>query len=220
MRPPGPEPIRVYLIDDHPVVRSGLAMAVADEPDLVLVGDAGTAADGLAGAVAACPRVVLVDLGLPDRDGNELVADLRRSLPDARVVVLSSYDDELRVSEALGAGAHGYLLKSSSVPDLLAAIRSAAAGGTPLSPSLTEAVLRVMRRSSRTGPSTIDALTARELQVLERFATGLSTREVAVSLGISPKTVETHRVRIYEKLGARSVIDLTRIAMRTGLVRA
>lgn len=220
MRPPGIQPIRIYLIDDHPVVSSGLANAIVDEPDLVLIGDAGTAAEGLTGAIAARPDVVLVDLGLPDRDGPELVADLRASLPSARVVVWSGYDDEFRVAEALGAGAHGYLLKSCSIAELLAAVRSAAAGGTPLSPSLTDAVLRAMRRGNRAGPNTIDALTARELQVLERFATGLSTREVAESLGISPKTVETHRVRIYEKLGARSVIDLTRIAMRSGLVRA
>jgi DNA-binding NarL/FixJ family response regulator len=220
MRPPGSEPIRVYLIDDHPVVCSGLAVAMAEEPDLVLVGDAATAAEGLAGAVLACPDVVLVDLGLPDREGPELVAELRAALPAARVVVLSSCDDEFRVAEALGAGAQGYLLKSASISELMEAIRTAAAGGTPLSASLTDAVLRAMRRNGRGGSGTIEALTARELQVLERFATGLSTREVAASLGISPKTVETHRVRIYEKLGAKSVIDLTRIAVRTGLVRA
>jgi DNA-binding NarL/FixJ family response regulator len=124
------------------------------------------------------------------------------------------------VAEALAAGAQGYLLKSSSVSDLMANIRVAAAGGTPLSPRLTAAVLRAVRRTGLRSSGTIDALTARELQVLERFATGLSTREVAANLGISPKTVETHRVRIYEKLGAKSVIDLTRIAVRTGLVRA
>jgi DNA-binding NarL/FixJ family response regulator len=220
MHPPGTDAIRVYLIDDHPVVRSGLALALVAEPDLVLVGDAPTAAEGLAGAVAARPDVVLVDLGLPDRDGAGLVASLCAALPAARVVVLSGCADEFQVSEALGAGAHGYLLKSSSVPELLSAIRTAARGGTPLSPSLTSAVLRAMRRAGRTGPSTIEALTQREREVLLGFATGLSTRELAASLGISPKTVETHRIRIYEKLGARSVVDLARIAVRTGLVRA
>jgi DNA-binding NarL/FixJ family response regulator len=220
MLPASKDPIRVYLIDDHPVVRSGFALAIVDQPDIVLVGDAATAAEGLAGAIVHRPDVILVDLGLPDRSGHELVAALRAAVPASRVVVLSSYDDDFRVAEALGAGAQGYLLKSSSVSELTAAVRAAAAGGTPLTPCLTDAVLRAMRRNGRSGSGTIEALTARELQVLERFATGLSTREVATSLGISPKTVETHRIRIYEKLGARSVVDLTRIAVRTGLVRA
>ena len=220
MAPSATNEIRVYVIDDHPVIRDGIAGALAAEGDLVLVGAAATAAEGLAGVVAARPDVVLVDLALPDRSGPVLVAALRAVLPVARVVVLSGYDDEFRVAEALSAGAQGYLLKSSPVGELMTAIRTAAAGGTPLSPSLTEAVLRAMRRTRKNGAGTIETLTARELQVLERFAIGLSTREVAASLGISPKTVETHRVRIYEKLGARSVVDLTRIAMRTGLVRA
>jgi DNA-binding NarL/FixJ family response regulator len=220
MHPPGTDATRVYVIDDHPVVRSGLALAIAAEPDLVLVGDASTAAEGLAGAAAARPDVVLVDLGLPDRDGPGLVAALCAALPAARVVILSGCADELQVSEALAAGAHGYLLKSSPVPEILAAIRAAAGGGTPLSPSLTSAVLRAVRRAGRPRPSTIEALTQREREVLLGIATGLSTRELAATLGISPKTVETHRVRLYEKLGARSVVELARIAVRTGLVRA
>jgi two-component system nitrate/nitrite response regulator NarL len=220
MRSPGTAPIRVYLIDDHPVVIDGFAVAVAGEPDIVLVGSAASAAEGLAGAGVACPDVLLVDLALPDIGGPQLVASLRAALPAARLVVLSGYDDEFRVAEALRAGAQGYLLKSSPIRELMAGIRTAFSGGTPLSPSLADAVLRAMRRTGKGSSGTIEALTGRELQVLEGFATGLSTREVAVRLGISPKTVETHRVRIYEKLGARSVVALTRIAVRTGLVRA
>jgi DNA-binding NarL/FixJ family response regulator len=202
------------------VVRDGFARAVADEADIEVVGDASTAADGLAGAQAARPDVILVDLSLPDRDGTELIADLRAALPDARVVVLSGHSDDYRVAEALRAGAHGYLLKTSPLDAIKEGVRTAAAGGTPLSPTLTEAVMRTMRRSGRAGSGTIECLTARELEVLRHFASGLNTREVAEKLGISPKTVETHRIRIYEKLGCRSVVDLTRIAVRTGLVRA
>jgi two-component system nitrate/nitrite response regulator NarL len=220
MLPSGSEPIRVYLIDDHPVVRFSFAMAVEAEPGLVFVGDAASAAEAIAGVVAARPHVILADLALPDSSFPELCAALQAAVPAARVVVLSSHDDDFRVAEALAAGAQGYLLKSEPVAHLLDAVRTAAAGGTPLSPSLTDGVLRAMRRGGRIGSGTIDVLTPRERQVLERLATGLSTREVAESLGISPKTVETHRIRIYEKLGARSVIDLTRIAVRTGIVRA
>ena len=157
---------------------------------------------------------------LPDRDGIELVGALHARLPDVKLLVLSAYDDEFRVAEALRAGANGYLLKAAPVEHIVAGIRDAAAGGSPLTPELTEGVLRAMRKSSHDGRSALDVLTAREIQVLRLFASGSSTREVAASLGISPKTVETHRVRIYTKLGAKGVVDLTRIAVRSGLVEA
>jgi len=211
---------RVFLIDDHPVVREGFARAVADEPDMAIAGQASTAAEALEKVALVKPDVVLVDLHLPDRDGPELISALRAALPEAKLVVVSGYDDDYRVAEALRAGAHGYLLKTSSLSELIDGIRVAAKGGTPLSAPLTDAVLRAMRRNKKPGSGTIDALTAREIQVLRLFATGLSTREVAQNLGISPKTVETHRIRIYEKLGCKSIVDLTRIAVRTGLVEA
>jgi DNA-binding NarL/FixJ family response regulator len=214
------ERIRLYLIDDHPVVRECLARAVSAEDDLEVVGEAATAMDGLAGAVAARPNVVVVDMHLPDRDGPDLIAALRAALPAARLLVVSGYDDEYRVAEALRAGAHGYLLKTSTVDELVKGIRDVAGGGAPLTPKLAEGVLRSMRKPGRAGSGTIEALTAREIQVLRLFATGLPTRDVARSLGISPKTVETHRVRIYEKLGCKGIVDLTRIAVRTGLVEA
>ncbi len=209
---------RVFMIDDHPVVREGFARAVGDENDMDVVGQASTAAEALSRASEAQPDVILVDLNLPDRDGPELIAALRTVLPAAKLVVVSGYDDDYRVAEALRAGAHGYLLKTSTLRELIEGIRTAARGGTPLSAPLTDAVLRAMRKKQ--GSGTIDALTAREIQVLRLFASGQSTREVAQSLGISPKTVETHRIRIYEKLGCKSVVDLTRIAVRTGLVEA
>src|SRR5262245_51390199 len=212
--------LRIYLIDDHPVVREGFARAIADEPDMQVVGQAATASEVLAEVQKAHPDVVLVDLNLPDRDGPELIAALREMIPDAKLVVVSGYDDEYRVAEALRAGAHGYLLKTSTLHELIDGIRTAASGGTPLSARLADAVLRAMRKPGKHSSGTIEALTAREIQVLRLFATGLSTREVAASLGISPKTVETHRIRIYEKLGCKSVVDLTRIAVRTGLVEA
>jgi DNA-binding NarL/FixJ family response regulator len=212
--------LRIYLIDDHPIVREGFARAIADQPDLTVVGQASTAGEGLEQVKELRPDVVVVDLNLPDRAGPELIAALRETIPDAKLVVVSGYDDEYRVAEALRAGAHGYLLKTSTLNELIEGIRTAASGGTPLSARLTDAVLRAMRKPGRQNAGTIEALTAREVQVLRLLATGLSTRKVAASLGISPKTVETHRIRIYEKLGCKSVVDLTRIAVRTGLVEA
>jgi len=211
--------LRLFVIDDHPVVREGIARTVDVEPDVELVGEAATAAEALAGVADARPDVVIVDLHLPDRDGPDLIIALRAALPSARLLVVSGYDDEYRVAEALRAGAHGYLLKSSTTAEILTGVRDVAAGGTPLTPKLAEGVLRAMRKPSR-GTGAIDVLTAREIQVLRLFASGRSTREVAESLGISPKTVETHRIRIYDKLGAKGVVDLTRIAVRSGLVEA
>lgn len=208
------------MIDDHPIVREGFTAAFSVEPDLEIAGGAATAGEALASVVAAAPDVVLVDLHLPDRDGPDLITALRVALPSARLVVVSGYDDEFRVTEALRAGAHGYLLKTSPITDIIAGIREAASGGAPLSPRLTESVLRAMRKPGRGGTGAIDVLTAREIQVLRLFASGRSTREVAQSLGISPKTVETHRIRIYDKLGCKGVVDLTRIAVRSGLVEA
>jgi DNA-binding NarL/FixJ family response regulator len=215
-----PTVIRVYLIDDHPVVRSGMARALAEQPDIEVVGEASTAAAGLADVEQLKPDVVLVDLALPDRDGPALIVALKAGAPTSKLVVVSGYDDEYRVAEALRAGACGYMTKSASVEEIVEGIRTAASGGTPLSPALADVVMRVVHRTGKQRTGTIEALTARELQVLRLFATGLSTRDVAASLGISPKTVETHRIRMYEKLNCKSVVDLTRIAVRTGLVEA
>ncbi len=218
--PPSRTKIRVYLIDDHPVVRSGLARTLGEQADIEVIGQASTATQGLREAQGLKPDVVLVDLALPDRDGPELIGSLRQLVSSAKLVVVSGYDDEYRVAEALRAGACGYMTKSATVEELIDGIRTAAAGGTPLSPALADVVMRAVHRNGKQKAGTIESLTARELQVLRLFATGLSTREVAQSLGISPKTVETHRIRMYEKLDCKSVVDLTRIAVRTGLVEA
>jgi DNA-binding NarL/FixJ family response regulator len=209
----------VYLIDDHPIVREAFASAFAAEPDLSLVGQAGTATEALRETLIAKPDVVLVDLNMPDRDGLELLLALRAQLPTAKLLVLSGYDDDYRVAEALRAGAQGYLVKTSPLGEVLDGIRSVAAGGAPLSARIAGAVVKAMRKPT-TGSSGMDALTTRESQVMRMLATGVSTRETAARLTISPKTVETHRVRIYTKLGCKSAIELTRIAMRAGLIDA
>jgi len=212
--------INVYLIDDHPVVREGFARALADEPDMAVVGQAGTAAEALRETAQCKPDVVLVDLNIPDRDGIELLGALRAQLPAAKLLVLSGYDDEFRVAEALRAGAQGYLVKTSKLEEVIEGIRRIATGGAPLSPRIAGAVVRAMRKPAAEGSGGLDALTPRERQVLRLLAAGVSTRETAARLTISPKTVETHRVRIYAKLGCKSAVELTRIAVRTGLIEA
>ena len=218
--PDVPAKLRIYLIDDHPVVREGFARALADEQDMVVVGQGGTAADCLRDTAISKPDVVLVDLNIPDRDGIELLSALRAQLPNAKLLVLSCYDDEFRVAEALRAGAQGYLVKTSKLEEVVDGIRRIATGGAPLSPRIPHAVVRAMRKPASEGSGGLDALTPRERQVLRLLAAGVSTRETAARLTISPKTVETHRVRIYAKLGCKSAVELTRIAVRTGLIEA
>jgi DNA-binding NarL/FixJ family response regulator len=213
--------VRVYLIDDHPIVREGFARALADAPDIVVVGQADTAAEALKGAPFASPDVLLVDLNMPDRDGIELVGALHARLPEVKLLVLSAYDDEFRVAEALRAGAQGYLVKTSRLDEVVEGIRRIVVGGAPLSARIAGAVVRAMRKPvGSEGAGGLESLTPRERQVLRLLAAGVSTRETAARLTISPKTVETHRVRIYAKLGCKSAVELTRIAVRTGLIEA
>jgi len=213
--------IKIVLIDDHPIVREGFARAIADEPDMEIVGQAGTAAEALRETLTARPDVVLVDLNIPDRDGIELLGALRAQLPTAKLLVLSGYDDEFRVAEALRAGAQGYLVKTSRIDEVVDGIRRIAVGGAPLSARVAGAVVKAMRKpTGGEGSSGLEALTPRERQVLRLLAAGVSTRDTAARLTISPKTVETHRVRIYAKLGCKSAVELTRIAVRTGLIEA
>jgi DNA-binding NarL/FixJ family response regulator len=212
--------IRIFLIDDHPIVREGFARAIADESDMTVVGQAGTAADALKETLTIKPDVLLVDLNIPDRDGIELLGALRAQLPTAKLLVLSGYDDEFRVAEALRAGAQGYLVKTSKLEEVIDGIRRISTGGAPLSPRIAGAVVRAMRKPQGEGAGGLEALTPRERQVLRLLAAGVSTRETAARLTISPKTVETHRVRIYAKLGCKSAVELTRIAVRTGLIEA
>jgi DNA-binding NarL/FixJ family response regulator len=220
MPEPAAHKLRVFLIDDHPIVREGFALALASEPDMTVVGQAGTASDALRETATLKPDVVLVDLNIPDRDGIELLGVLRVQLPHARLLVLSGYDDEYRVAEALRAGAQGYLVKTARLEEVVDGIRRIATGGAPLSPRIAGAVVRAMRKPAGEGSGGLDTLTPRERQVLRLLAAGVSTRETASQLTISPKTVETHRVRIYAKLGCKSAIELTRIAVRTGLIEA
>ncbi|WP_438024288.1 response regulator [Sorangium sp. So ce233] len=138
--------LHVYLIDEHPIVREGFARALSDEPDIVVVGQAGTAADALRETASCKPDVVIVDLNIPDRDGIELLGALRAQLPQATLLVLSGYGDESRVAEALRAGAQGHVAKTSKLEEIIEGIRRIATGGAPLSSSVAAAAVRAMRK--------------------------------------------------------------------------
>jgi DNA-binding NarL/FixJ family response regulator len=216
-----PPRIRVYLVDDHAVVREGVAWTLADEPDMELVGQAGNGADALKETLALRPEVVIVDLGMPDRDGIDLLESLRAQLPATKLLVLTCHEDESRVVDALHAGAHGYLVKTSTLAEIVHGIRGVTRGSAPISAHLAHAAVGATRPSAREpGDGALESLTARERQVFRLLAEGATTRVTAARLTISPKTVETHRVRIYAKLGCKNAIELTRIAVRAGMIDA
>lgn len=213
------EKIRVFLIDDHPIFRECLASVLAQQPDLEVVGQEGTAADALKSAAASLPQVILVDLDLPDRDGVELIALLRAQLPRAKLLVLSAYQDKIRVGGAFDAGADGYMVKTCKPEDAIAGIRSIFVGGAPLSVGVATSIVDLIRNRKQRESVGIEALSKRESQVFRLLAEGTSTQKAAALLGISHKTVETHRSRIYAKLGCKSAVGLAHIAFHAGLLK-
>jgi DNA-binding NarL/FixJ family response regulator len=204
--------IRVGLIDDHRMFREALQLELARVPDIVLVGGAANAREGLAMVEALCPDVILLDVGLPDISGVELAGQLRTLAPKTKIVALSGYADVSFVEAMLQAGAGGYIVKSAGVDDLLAAIRAVMAGAMHFSADALQAL------NSSPGKAS-SMLTARESTILRCIASGMRTAEVASALGIACATVETHRKNIKAKLGIRSIAELTRYALREGLIK-
>ncbi|MBM7436772.1 response regulator transcription factor [Streptomyces sp. HB132] len=195
MTPPV-RPVRILLCDDHAVVRAGLLALLGGEPDIEVVGEAGTGEEAVALAARLTPDVVLIDLQLgPGIDGVEATRRISAAgTGTANVLVLTTYDTDADITRAIGAGATGYLLKAERPEELFAAIRAAAQGRTTLSPPVAS---RVMARMRSPGPT----LTERELDILGQLSQGLGNRDIARALFISEATVKTHLSRIYEKLG-------------------
>ncbi len=197
--------ISVLLVDDHQMVRTGLAALLAATDDIVVVGQAGDGAAAVDVAGSTMPDVVLMDLSMPQVDGVEATRRILEKQPDAKVVVLTSFSDRDRVNEALAAGAVGYLLKDCEPDDLLAAVRSAAAGHVPLDPR----VARVLLPSAGSGRPE-DAMSPREIEVLRLVAQGLANKQIGRALGISERTVKAHLGRVFRQIG---VADRTSAAL-------
>jgi len=205
-----PTPARVLLVDDHALLRTGVANIINQESDLHVVAEAGNGVDALAAYDRHRPDVTLLDLRMPVMEGVEVVRRLRERDPGARVIVLTTYDTDDEISRALRAGAKAYVLKDISADALVACIRDVLAGKTYLAPAaaakLAEGVTRVQ-------------LTPRELATLRLMADGKSNKEIANELGISDRTVKTHLGHLFEKLGVTSRTEAVKIATRRGLVR-
>ncbi|MDJ1130454.1 response regulator [Streptomyces iconiensis] len=219
-------PIRIVLADDQTLVRAAFAMLVASAPDMSVVGEAGTGREAVAVTRSARADVVVMDIRMPDLDGIEatrlIAAD--EDLSGVRILVLTTYDTDEHVVEALRAGASGFLVKDTKPADLLDAIRTVAAGDSLLSPGPTARLIaRVLRAPEAPapgehGPDALHVLSVRERQVLSLVARGLNNTEIAEALGLSPLTAKTHVSRIMGKLSVRDRAQLVIAAYESGLV--
>jgi DNA-binding NarL/FixJ family response regulator len=206
-------PIRLLIADDHPVVRDGLRAMLATQPDMELVGEAATGTQAVAQARALRPDVVLMDLQMPDLDGPGAIATLREQAPEVRVLVLTTYGTDADITRAVDAGATGYLLKDAPREQLFGAIRAAARGESVLSPSVATRVLGRMRAPAE------EALSPRELEILQAVARGLSNKDIGRQLYVSEATVKTHLLRVFSKLGVDDRTAAVTVALERGIIR-
>jgi DNA-binding NarL/FixJ family response regulator len=204
--------IRILLVDDHPVVRHGLRGMLDAEPDLSVIGEAGSGDAGVTLAAAVRPDIVLMDLRMPDGDGVSATERILKALPGARVIVLTTYESDRDILRAIEAGACGYLLKDASPAELADAVRAAARGETVLAPSVASTLVRQVRRPAP------PALSARESEVLRLVANGLTNAEIGKHLFISEATVKTHLLRVFNKLDVADRTAAVTTAMRHGLL--
>jgi len=210
---------RILLADDHALVRRGVRMILDAEPDLEVVAEAGDGAEAVELAREHRPDLAVLDISMPRMTGLQAARELRRRTPGTRLLMLSMHDNEQYFFESLKAGASGYVLKSAADEDLVTACRAAIRGESFLYPGVTRTLVRDylqrMRRGERVPAS---VLTPREEEVVKLIAEGSSSKEIAALLTISLKTVERHRANVLAKLGLRDRVELTRYAIRSGLV--
>jgi DNA-binding NarL/FixJ family response regulator len=210
---------RILLADDHAMVRRGLRMVLDAEPDLEVVAEAGDGAQAVEVALSEQPHLVILDVSMPRLTGLQAARKLTRRLPELRILMLSMHDNERYFFEALRAGASGYVLKASADRDLVEACRATMRGEPFLYPKAASALIRDHLERLRDGkPPAADPLTPRETEIVKLVAEGHTSREIATTLVISEKTVERHRANVLEKLGMRDRVELTRYAIRAGLV--
>jgi DNA-binding NarL/FixJ family response regulator len=205
--------IGVIVADDHAIFRQGLASLLQAEADITLLGQAADGAEAWGLIESLQPDVAILDLSMPEPTGIEVARRVEAAGIDTRVVLLTMYDDPSAVLQAQEAGVAGYILKDNSFEELVQAVHTVAEGATFLTPSI-RAKLRALQRNGRP----VVALSPREREVIRLIALGNSSKEIARLLGISPRTVDTYRNRLMEKLGLRSVADVVRYAVQAGMV--
>jgi two-component system, NarL family, response regulator NreC len=210
---------RVVLVDDHEIVRVGLRSVLDSQPDIEVVGEAADGREAIDVVDRHLPDVVLMDIAMPNLNGIDATLRIKESHPKIKVIILSMHLERAYVAETLRAGASGYVLKERAVDEMLPAIKTARTGRTYLSPGVTDLVLQgYLEAGAQVPDSAFSNLTEREREVLQFIAEGKSMKEIAGILHLSPKTVETHKRRIMDRLDIRTVAGLTRYAIRNGLV--
>jgi len=208
-------PIRVFLLDDHEVVRRGLADLLEAEPDISVIGDAGTVDHALARGPALRPDVAVLDVRLPDGDGISVCRELRSQMPELACLMLTSFDDEEALLDAIMAGASGYVLKQIKGSDLVSAVRTVASGQSMLDPATTARLMRSLRADpveSPAMPPELANLSPRERDILALIGDGLTNREIGKKLYLSEKTVKNHISRLLAKLGVQRRVQAAVLA--------
>jgi DNA-binding NarL/FixJ family response regulator len=209
-------PIRILIVDDHPVTREGLHAALDVEDGVQVVGEAGSGEQAVTDAGSLKPDVVFMDVRMPGMGGIEAARAIREASPDTKIILVTVDESRTSIAEAIQAGVSGYLLKDTSADELVNAARLAVEGKAVIHPQLTRAFIEEVQTADKRGDAA--ALSRREKEILQKVAYGATTKEVAHDLGISPHTVKTHLERIFEKLGANDRAQAVAIAIRTGLV--
>jgi DNA-binding NarL/FixJ family response regulator len=211
-------PLRVLVADDHTIVRTGIRHVLEGEPGFDVVGEASNGEEAFDLAVELHPDVVVLDISMPGASGLEVAARLRTVSSPPRVLILSMHDNAEYVLESVRAGAHGYLLKDTAATELRSAIHAVCRGESYFSPPVASRLSAAVRGEHEIRPASLEQLTGREREVLEGIARGRTNKEIAAELGISYRTVETHRESLMKKLQIRTVAELTRFALGAGIV--
>jgi DNA-binding NarL/FixJ family response regulator len=211
---PGPDsPIRVFLMDDHEVVRRGVRDLLNDEPDISVVGEAGTVEQALVRVPALRPDVAVLDIRLPDGDGVTVCRELRSRIPELACLMLTSFDEEEALLDSIMAGASGYVLKQIQGSDLVTAVRTVAAGQSLLDPSATTRLMARLRQGEKEEePDVLPGLTGREREILALIGEGLTNRQIGQRLYLAEKTVKNHISRLLAKLGVERRVQAAVIA--------
>jgi DNA-binding NarL/FixJ family response regulator len=209
---------RVLIVDNHAMVRAGFRALLQTLENIEVVGEAGDGREALRLVALHQPNIVLMDIAMPEMNGLEATACIKKEFPDVRVIILSMHANEEYVYQALRAGAMGYLLKDGGTSELELAIRAIAHGETYLSPTVSKHVITDYMRRVSTESNPMEQLTPRQREILKLVAEGKSTKEIAELLYISVKTVETHRMQLMDRLDIHDIAGLVRYAIRTGIV--